>query len=77
MNILFFKKIRDGLKKIFSKYLERDKIKLRRKYAIVAKKKVALYGVNNYVDIDKDKAEKLAQELELLEILKICPFLTK
>ncbi len=27
MNILFFKKIRDGLKKIFSKYLERDKIK--------------------------------------------------
>ena len=51
--------------------LERDKLKLRRKYAIVAKKKVALYGVNNYVDIDKDKAEKLAQELELLEGLKL------
>lgn len=51
--------------------LERDKVKLRRKYAIVAKKKVALYGVNNYVDIDKDKAEKLAQELELLEGLKL------
>lgn len=51
--------------------LERDKIKLRRKYAIAAKKKVALYGVNNYVDIDKEKAEKLAQELELLEGLKL------
>ena len=37
----------------------------------MAKKKVALYGVNNYVDIDKDKAEKLAQELELLEGLKL------
>ena len=51
--------------------LERDKVKLRRKYAIAAKKKVALYGVNNYVDIDKEKAEKLAQELELLEGLKL------
>lgn len=51
--------------------LERDKIKLRRKYAIAAKKKVALYGVNNYVDIDKEKAEKLKQELELLEGLKL------
>ncbi|MBQ7880591.1 MAG: hypothetical protein IJ358_01950, partial [Clostridia bacterium] len=51
--------------------LERDKIKLRRKYAIVAKKKVSLYGVNNYVDLDKEKAEKLAQELELLEGLKL------
>ena len=51
--------------------LERDKLKLRRKYAITAKKKVALYGVNNYVDIDKEKAEKLAQELELLEGLKL------
>ncbi|MFQ6724273.1 MAG: hypothetical protein ACLRFE_02945 [Clostridia bacterium] len=51
--------------------LERDKLKLRRKFAIVAKKKVALYGVNNYVDIDKEKAEKLAQELELLEGLKL------
>ena len=30
-----------------------------------------MYGVNNYVDIDKDKAEKLAQELELLEGLKL------
>lgn len=51
--------------------LERDKAKLRRKDAIVAKKKVALYGVNNYVDIDKEKAEKLKQELELLDGLRL------
>ncbi|MBQ3502073.1 MAG: hypothetical protein IJA72_00190, partial [Clostridia bacterium] len=51
--------------------LERDKLKLRRKYAIAAKKKVSLYGVNNYVDLDKEKAEKLKQELELLEGLKL------
>lgn len=51
--------------------LERDKAKLRRKEAIAAKKKVALYGVNNYVDIDKEKAEKLANELELLDGLRL------
>lgn len=51
--------------------LERDKVKLRRKNAIAAKKKVDLYGVNNYVDLDKEKAEKLKQELELLEGLKL------
>ena len=51
--------------------LERDKTKLRRKEAIAAKKKVALYGVNNYVDIDKEKAEKLAHELELLDGLRL------
>ena len=51
--------------------LERDKAKLRRKEAIAAKKKVALYGVNNYVDIDKEKAEKLAHELELLDGLRL------
>lgn len=50
--------------------LERDKIKLRRKEAIVAKKRIALYGVNEYVDIDEEKAEKLAQELELLDGLR-------
>ena len=31
--------------------LDRYQTKLRRKEAVVAKKKVALYGVNNYVDI--------------------------
>ena len=52
------------------KTLERDKAKLRRKDAIVAKKKIDLYGVNNYVDLDKEKAEKLAHELELFDGLK-------
>lgn len=51
--------------------LERDRAKLRRKDSIVAKKRVALYGVNNYTDIDKEKEEKLAQELELLDGLRL------
>ena len=58
------------LKKVMTD-LERYQTKLRRKEAVVAKKKVALYGVNNYVDIDKDKAEKLANELELLDGLRL------
>ena len=58
------------LKKVMND-LDRYQTKLRRKEAIVAKKKVALYGVNNYVDIDKEKAEKLANELELLEGLRL------
>lgn len=58
------------LKKVMSDY-ERYQTKLRRKDAMVAKKKVALYGVNNYVDIDKDKAEKLSNELELLNGLRL------
>ena len=51
--------------------LETDKKKLRRKEAIVAKQKVILYGVNNYVDIDEEKAKKLAEELDLLEGLRL------
>ena len=51
--------------------LESDKKKLRRKEAIVAKQKVILYGVNNYVDIDEEKAKKLAEELDLLEGLRL------
>lgn len=51
--------------------LDSDKKKLRRKEAIVAKKKVQLYGVNNYVDIDEEKAKELAEELDLLEGLKL------
>jgi len=58
------------LKKVMADY-ERYQTKLRRKDAIVAKKKVALYGVNNYVDIDKEKAEKLANDLELLDGLRL------
>ncbi|MBQ8430962.1 MAG: hypothetical protein IJX26_03370, partial [Clostridia bacterium] len=53
------------------KTLARDKAKLRRKQAIAAKKKLALYGVNNYVDLDKEKAEKFMRDLDLLEGLKL------
>ena len=58
------------LKKVMND-LGKYQTKLRRKDTIVAKKKVALYGVNNYVDIDKEKAEKLANDLELLEGLRL------
>ena len=58
------------LKKVMND-LEKYQQKLRRKDTMVAKKKVALYGVNNYVDIDKEKAEKLANDLELLDGLRL------
>lgn len=58
------------LKKIM-KTLDNDKRKLRRKEAIVAKQKVVLYGVNNVVDIDQEKAQKLAEELDLLDGLRL------
>lgn len=51
--------------------LERDENKLRRKEALVAKQKVVLYGVNNYSDIDEEKAKKLAEDLDLLDGLKL------
>lgn len=51
--------------------LDNDKKKLSRKEAIVAKQKVVLYGVNNYVDIDEEKAKKLSEELDLLEGLRL------
>ena len=54
-----------------NKTLERDNIKLRRKEALVAKQKVVLYGVNNYVDIDEEKAKKLSEDLDLLEGLRL------
>ncbi len=54
-----------------NKTLENDERKLRRKEAIVAKQKVILYGVNNYEDIDEEKAKKLAEELDLLDGLKL------
>ena len=41
------------------------------KEAIVAKQKVVLYGVNNYVDIDEEKAKKLAEDLDLLDGLRV------
>ena len=51
--------------------LESDVKKLRRKEALVAKQKVVLYGVNNYADIDEEKAKKLEEDLDLLEGLKL------
>ena len=51
--------------------LEKDEKKLRRKEALVAKQKVVLYGVNNYSDIDEEKAKKLAEDLDLLDGLKL------
>lgn len=53
------------------KTLENDKKKLRRREAIVAKRKVLLYGVNNYADIDEEKAKELNEELDLLEGLRL------
>ena len=53
------------------KTLESDEKKLRRKEALVAKQKVVLYGVNNYADIDEEKAKKLAEDLDLLDGLKL------
>ena len=50
--------------------LERDKKKLRRREALVAKQKVVLYGVNNVSDIDEEKAKKLSEDLDLLDGLK-------
>lgn len=53
------------------KTLEKDEKKLRIKEAQVAKQKVVLYGVNNYGDIDEEKAKRLAEELDLLDGLKL------
>lgn len=58
------------LRRVWVAY-EKDEKKLRRKEALVAKQKVLLYGVNNYADIDKEKANKLAEDLDLLDGLKL------
>lgn len=58
------------LQKVWSTY-EKDQKKLRRKEALVAKQKVLLYGVNNYADIDEEKAKKLSEDLDLLDGLKL------
>ncbi len=58
------------LRKVWSTH-EKDEKKLRRKEALVAKQKVLLYGVNNYADIDEEKAKKLAEDLDLLDGLKL------
>ena len=51
--------------------LENDEKKLRRREALVAKQKVELYGVNNIADIDQEKAQKLSEDLDLLDGLKL------
>ncbi len=58
------------LQKVWTTH-ERDEKKLRRKEALVAKQKVLLYGVNNYADIDEEKAKKLSEDLDLLDGLKL------
>ena len=58
------------LKRVWNAH-EKDEKKLRRKEALVAKQKVLLYGVNNYADIDEEKAQKLAEDLDLLDGLKL------
>lgn len=45
--------------------------KLRKKDMQLANKKISLYGVNNYVDLDKEKAENVLNESELVEGLRL------
>ena len=52
------------------KSMEANEAKLRRKEAIVAKKKIVLFGVNNYV-VDPEKEKQLADELDSLEALRL------
>ena len=44
---------------------------MRRKEALVARQKVLLYGVNNFADIDEEKAKKLSEDLDHLDGLKL------
>lgn len=53
------------------KTLGRDEEKLRRKEAIVAKKRIVLFGVNNMIDINSEKAKELEEDLDLLEGLRL------
>ncbi len=50
--------------------LESDKEKLRRREAIVAKKKMVIFGVNNY-EHDEEKEQKLREEIDMLEGLRM------
>ena len=52
------------------KTLENDEAKLRRREAVVAKKKIMLFGVTNYV-VDPEKERELAEELDQLEALRL------
>ena len=50
--------------------LENDEAKLRRREAIVAKKKIVLFGVTNYV-VDPEKEKELSEDLDQLEALRL------
>ena len=50
--------------------LEKDEAKLRRREAIVAKQKITLFGVSNYV-VDPEKERELSEELDQLEALRL------
>ena len=52
------------------KSYDRDQQKLRRKEAIVAKQKIALYGVKSASKIDPKKKEKLDEDVKILNELK-------
>lgn len=52
------------------KSYDRDQEKLRRKEAIVAKQKIAIYGVKNAANIDPKRKEKLDDEVKVLNELK-------
>ena len=52
------------------KSYDRDQEKLRRKEAIVAKQKIALYGVKSSANVDPKKREKLDEDVKLLNQLK-------
>lgn len=52
------------------KTLENDEAKLRRREAIVAKKKIMLFGVTNYV-VDPEKEKELSEDLDQLEALRL------
>lgn len=52
------------------KTLENDEAKLRRREAIVAKKKIVLFGVTNYV-VDPEKEKELSEDLDQLEALSL------
>ena len=54
-----------------NKTLAKDEKKLSRKEAIVAKQKLVLYGVNNYEDLDEEKAKKLAEDLDLYDGMRL------
>ncbi len=58
------------LKKVMDN-LTKYQTRLRRKENTVVKLKMDLYGVNNYSDLDKEKAERLSNELELYDGLRL------